>query len=1306
MAGLFDDLVQAPAAPPAPQPAASPRGGLFDDLPLTRMVATGAPAGLFDDLKQQAPQQKSGQFDGLIDQAAARHGIPPALLRAQVQVESSGNPDAVSPVGARGLMQLMPKTAASLGVKNAFDPQENLSAGAKYMRQLYDRFGSWEKAAAAFNGGPTRLAGVGGDINRMPPETRAYVAKLGPHLTAGVQDKGGPAFLQHARGELQPQTQLPPEKRNAGTDIGVAVAQGVMDVPATLGGIADILTGGAVRRAQQGQGIDMQAGQAAAARNYSPQMAQQQAAVEAAKAQGFGPMALAMMQHPLAAGGMVARSLPTTVTGGMVGRAVAPLVGAVAGAGVGEGLMSAGGTAAQIQASQEQPLTGQQRLLAAGSGALTGVLGAVGGRLAQRLGLGDPQVLLAGGVPLRDIGLARRLIGSALSEAGQEIPQSSQEQMAVNLATGRPLAEGVGAAAAQGGLLGGVMGAVAGGVPARQTSMPDTRQTVPVQSQASTIPSAPPAPPGAPAAPVQMPPNPVVPGAPGTPLQAAQAAAVQGPPQGRGPATDGHLFTSPTAVPFAGSRDIAPLLDNLDVQGEARQKTLDLLRPDEQYAQARRRGVVSLDEQQRLADLMGLDGAQATALGRKLGEAFNAEQTLAVTGLVRDRLSNVLQLQQRVAGGMAGPVEQAQFVESINELGAQFAELMGARAEAGRAMAAYRRQVGSLRDAQSILESVGGAQGAEQMAKAIGEATRVGGIGKAAQLIRDRKPGLFDYYYRAALLSGVRTHAVNLISNTAMLGNEAVERSIAAGIGGAKRLATGGNAGQTLFKEPVDLLVGMTKGFGAATRAAAQAFKTGESAVLGSTSKAEPGTSIRPRQGKLEAAFSLPFRALGAEDALFANLNFSGELRALARQQAVAERQAGLKTPLSQRIEELVAQPTAKMIEQAGEHARRQTFNEAAGPFVQAINAAKTKAPWLNVVVPFVRTPTNLVKAALRRTPAALAFEDVRADLKAGGARQERAAARVLWGSTVMTAAGLLAQAGHITGGGPDDEKAKRALIESGWRPYAIRLPDGTYAPYNRVDPFAMWLGLAADFATTNYSKKDAADVATTLLGSLAQNITSKSWVQGAADLAGFLDDPGKNAGWYASRLGGTMAQPFTLLSQFAADRDPLQRETKGFVEGWKYRMPGLREDLRPKLDSFGQPVQAPDYLGAPNLASPFPMSPPSADPVRQEAARIGWAPPEIGKVVTVAGKKIELDADQHREFRELAGRLTHIAAKKIMAAPGYQKADDNQKKDLLDKAAAGAHTAVRLAVVAGQVGNPKPLAALRRRIEQKEGVK
>jgi hypothetical protein len=122
------------------------------------------------------PVAAPADIERLIALAAEKHGLPASLLRAVIAVESSFRADAISAAGAMGLMQLMPGTASDMGVKNPFDPAENIQGGARYLAFLRKHFGDDELALAAYNAGPGRVMRVGG----VPaiPETVAYVRQV------------------------------------------------------------------------------------------------------------------------------------------------------------------------------------------------------------------------------------------------------------------------------------------------------------------------------------------------------------------------------------------------------------------------------------------------------------------------------------------------------------------------------------------------------------------------------------------------------------------------------------------------------------------------------------------------------------------------------------------------------------------------------------------------------------------------------------------------------------------------------------------------------------------------------------------------------------------------------------------------------------------------------------------------------------------------------------------------------------------------------------------------------------------------
>jgi len=146
------------------------------EVPAEEVVSI-EPEEVFTPGPPKPPITAAAPFREIVEAAAARYGVDADLIASVIAVESNFDPKAISRKNARGLMQLLPETAARLGVKNIFDPQENIDAGTRYLRDLLQRYkNDLVLALAAYNAGPERVEKYG----RVPPfsETISYVRRV------------------------------------------------------------------------------------------------------------------------------------------------------------------------------------------------------------------------------------------------------------------------------------------------------------------------------------------------------------------------------------------------------------------------------------------------------------------------------------------------------------------------------------------------------------------------------------------------------------------------------------------------------------------------------------------------------------------------------------------------------------------------------------------------------------------------------------------------------------------------------------------------------------------------------------------------------------------------------------------------------------------------------------------------------------------------------------------------------------------------------------------------------------------------
>ncbi|MGL5155253.1 MAG: hypothetical protein ACRC9H_10075, partial [Aeromonas veronii] len=325
--------------------------------------------------------------------------------------------------------------------------------------------------------------------------------------------QGAPAAPQNEavnweQGEIKPPL---PAKGFGGhvRDLGVSLAKGAVSVPEAVVGLADIPTGGKVGKFLENKGgmfgFRPKETKEIMDEWHTEQYKDQQQQFQ--NAEGFADKFEVAVDNPSLVAGAVAESVPLMGAGGVVGRgvmAVAPKVPGMVAAALGEGAMSAGSSAEQIrQQTEDGELTPAQSGYAAGAGAATTLFGAAGGRLAQKLGIGDADTLLTTGLNNQNVravakGIPRQIVEGAISEGLlEELPQSMSEQILQNLALDKPWDEQLSDAAVMGILSGGAMGGIAAPfhgsqqqpAPAQPQPAPAQPQPAPAQPQPAPAPA-------------------------------------------------------------------------------------------------------------------------------------------------------------------------------------------------------------------------------------------------------------------------------------------------------------------------------------------------------------------------------------------------------------------------------------------------------------------------------------------------------------------------------------------------------------------------------------------------------------------------------------------------------------------------------------------------------------------------------------------------------------------------------------------------------------------------------------------------
>jgi hypothetical protein len=630
---------------------------------------------------------------------------------------------------------------------------------------------------------------------------------------------------------------------------------------------------------------------------------------------------------------------------------------------------------------------------------------------------------------------------------------------------------------------------------------------------------------------------------------------------------------------------------------------------------AARRGVQTWAETGKRAEAID---AIADMAVRKRGDAINAETVVAYK-------------QAMIAADEKLTVLAKALKESPEDLSAQLAlrraaaashaikmEFMGARAEAGRALQAFKITEGAnpyrALDLETQLREAGGSKGAQELADSI--LAMQAKKGHAFDMVSgwDHAGAILKTTYVNGLLSGPGTPIANVLGSTINLMQDGLNRLVAdVSSKGGDAMADG---------ESIEYLTGLMGGMRDAWR-----FRPAEALPEGiARSGREEGRMMSrsddPRIAKpwSAAAFqvddSTPLGLLlnvidmgirspqivnQTADDYFAAVSAQGSIRASAYRTAMREGEAGgwTKDQIRDRQGELMAAPTREMLDEAEKHMKEMTFTRDDGGFEQKLQGLRKvmdtvpTAPIGTALMPFVRTPSNIISTGIRNGPLAPFSARWRDDIAAGGLRKQMALTQLAVGTSLWGLFMEMNMNGDLTGSGPRNRAQRQAMEREGvgggvnWQPNSVRVGDRWYQ-YTRFEPLGQSMGMAADMmellANSDWdegSLEENGEVLSHVVASMGKAYFDKNMLNGTFDMVSAFTggDPAAVERELGNRGSGAIPFSGALRAARRLD-DPHMRETTSIIDDMINTLPGQSDDLAFQRDLWGKPRTYQSGLG------------------------------------------------------------------------------------------------------------------------------
>ena len=702
-----------------------------------------------------------------------------------------------------------------------------------------------------------------------------------------------------------------------------------------------------------------------------------------------------------------------------------------------------------------------------------------------------------------------------------------------------------------------------------------------------------------------------------------------------------------------------------------------------------------------------VDEGNARYLKRILGDEapvglMDARERTASVRLLVERHEAVKALMDKINGGDHTPETQLRYQSEWNAFSALSSTIKRNDTETARALSAMRisNEALAVPNLEIMNRTLDGMGGEEYIIRHAQTMSMMGAkaddpLAAAVKMTTQLSPlRMMVEWWKASILSGIETHLVNISSNTIVnLFETLAVRPVAATIGTARSAITG-SLDRVTYGEAMEGIAGY-RGVRDATAALVETLRTGDPSFKGPTKTeigeggtqlSQLGEKVGGKVGKFAAdAVTVSFRLLQAEDDFFKTLAFLQEMDRLAIRRGAGLGFKGDRLADFQLQVQRSPESFPEIMAEATRFAERLTFTDRAsvpglvGSVISAARGLVAKHPSLGFVMPFITTPANLVRYATEISGIPVS-KRMRDDLAAGGARRDMAVARMTIGLGLTSTVAVQAWDGNITGKGPTDHKQRRVLMETGWRPNAIRVGD-QYFTYNRLDPFGQVIGTIADGLDRARYAGDQEKMVEQFMGVgfiLADYTLNQTYMRGLNDFMKMVEGRMKPETFIANYASGFVPWSAALADVEQLMDPQVRRPTidesgpLGAIPGAVTqriagRVPGLSADLRPArnwdgtimLPPKGWTIQAIDAL------SPVKWSKQGKpDAVTEELIAKGVPVAEPSELFNYAGAEFsitELDEGTgeggfYDKYIEIVGQSRRKFLSKLIRKSSYKK--------------------------------------------------